>query len=100
MAGLKRVQAMSVAEIAPGQIEVFSRVVRTKLLDNSSTFAKDYRFSLVDEVRALGSAATITGSNAALLNAVAKKKEGTAKVPSFMHKWRARQDSNPRPLGS
>jgi hypothetical protein len=48
----------------------------------------------------VGGIATITGSNAALLAAVTGKKEGTDKVPSLMHEWRARQDSNPRPLGS
>jgi hypothetical protein len=52
------------------------------------------------EVRVVGGIATNTGSNAALLAAVTGKKEGTDKVPSFVHEWRARQDSNPRPLGS
>ena len=100
MAGLRRRQAVPVARIPPSQIEAFSRVMRAKLRDKSSTFAKDYLSALVDEVRVVGGTATITGSNAALRVAVTGKKQGTDKVPSFMHVWRARQDSNPRPLGS
>jgi hypothetical protein len=82
------------------QIAAFSKLIGANLNDRSSSFAKDYLVALVDEVRVEGKTATITGSNAALVEAVAGKKEGTAKVPSFMREWRARQDSNPRPLGS
>ena len=83
MAGLRRRQAVPVARIAPSQIEAFSRVMRAKLRDKSSTFAKDYLSALVDEVRVVGGTATIAGSNAALLAAVAGKKEGTDKVPFY-----------------
>jgi site-specific DNA recombinase len=81
-------------------VEAFSKVIRAKLRDPNLTFAKDYLGALLDEVRIVGNTATITGSNAALLLAVAGKKKGTDEVPSFMREWRARQDSNPRPLGS
>ncbi|MDQ5944645.1 MAG: hypothetical protein QG619_62 [Pseudomonadota bacterium] len=40
-------------------------------------------------------------SNAALANAIVKKKKGTSKeVPNFVCDWRARDDSNVRPLPS
>ncbi len=100
IAGHRRRTAAPVPRFAPSQVEAFSQVIRAKLLDKSSTFAKDYLHSLVEEVRVEGNAATITGSNSALIAAVAVKKEGTGSVPSFMRDWRARQDSNPRPLGS
>lgn len=79
--------------IAPGQNAMFGKVIRAKLRDKSSTFANDYLSALVDEVRVVEDTATITG-NAALVEAGSRMKEGTAKVPSLMREWRARQDES------
>jgi site-specific DNA recombinase len=65
MAGLRRRNALPAARIAPNQVAAFIKVIRAKLRDKSSTFAKDYLSALVDEVRIVGDTATITGSNAA-----------------------------------
>jgi hypothetical protein len=57
----------------------------------------------VDEIVVNGKEATIKGSNAALMAAAAKdeKKAGHQKqVPTFIPDWRARNDSNVRPLPS
>ena len=100
MASLRRRHALPVARVLPSQVSAFSKVIRAKLRDRSSTFAKDYLRSVVDEIRVEGNTATISGSYERLIAAVANKKEGTVTVPSFMRHWRAWQDSNPRPLGS
>ena len=100
MAGLRQRQALPIERVLPSQVEAFAKVVRTKLEDQSSTFAKDYLTALVDEIRVTGDTATISGSYGRLLGAVVEKKEDTKQVPSFIPDWRARQDSNPRPPGS
>ena len=94
MAGLRRRHALPLARVLPSQVSAFSKVIRAKLRDRSSTFAKDYLRSVVDEVRVEGNTATISGSYERLIAAVANKKEGTVTVPSFMRHWRARQESN------
>jgi len=100
MAGLRQRQALPIERVLPSQVEAFAKVIRTKLEDQSSTFAKDYLAALVDEIRVTGDTATISGSYGRLLGAVLEKKEDTKQVPSFIPDWRARQDSNPRPPGS
>lgn len=100
MAGLRRVQAMPIERILPSQVQAFSKALRAKLRDRSSTFAKDYLRTVVSEIRVTGQTATIAGSYAQLMSAVAQKKKESDQVPSFMRDWRARQDSNPRPPGS
>ncbi len=94
MAGLRRRQALPLARILPSHVAAFSKVIRARLRDKSSGFAKDYLRAVVDEIRIEGKAATISGSYERLVAAVANKKEGTGLVPSFMREWRARQESN------
>ena len=56
---------------------------------------------LVDEIVIEGGEATIRGSYEKLALAVQKTKKGNLdQVPSFMCAWRARDDSNVRPLPS
>ena len=78
------------------------RVLRSKLRDRSSSFAKDYLHALVDQITVYEGTATIRGRNAKLLQMAsgAKIRKGTDQVPSFMSEWRARRDSNSRPSGS
>jgi hypothetical protein len=60
----------------------------------------DYLRTVVDKVVVNGSTATISGSHAKLMRAVAAKKVLAGQVPTFIQDWRARRDSNSRPLGS
>ena len=56
---------------------------------------------LLDEIRVGPDAVTPTGSTAALSHAVSQMKLGTSiEVPSIESNWRARDDSNVRPLPS
>ena len=100
MAGLRRAQALPVERILPSQVQAFSKAIRAKLTDRSSSFAKDYLRALVTQIRVEGKTATISGSYRRLIETMGKKKEGTDQAPSFMCDWRARQDLNPQPLGS
>ena len=100
IAGLRRVQNLPSAAVLPSQIEAFSRVMRAKLQDRSSAFAKDYLHTLVDQITVSDGTATIVGSHAKLLSAIDGTKKGTVQVPSFIPDWRARRDSNSRPSGS
>ncbi|MBK1679882.1 hypothetical protein CKO20_05765 [Rhodocyclus tenuis] len=99
LAGVRRTHALPVERILPSNIEAFSKAIRAKLADKA--FAKRYLQALVDEIVVSGDTATMRGSYAALANAVAQMKKGTSEeVPRFMFDWRARSDSNARPLGS
>ena len=100
MAGLRRRQGLPAARILPSHVTAFSKLIRAKLRDRSCGLAKEYLRSVVDEIRIEGNAATISGSYERLIAVMANKKEDTHQVPSFMRVWRARQDLNPRPLGS
>ena len=56
---------------------------------------------LVDEIVVSRDTATMKGSYAMLANAITEMKKGTSEeVPFFMRNWRARHDSNVRPLPS
>ncbi len=94
MAGLRRIQALPIERVLPSQVSVFSRVIRAKLQDRSSPFAKDYLHTLVDRITVYEGTATIRGSNAKLLQMAGGTRKGTDQVPSFMRDWRAREDSN------
>jgi site-specific DNA recombinase len=100
MAGLRRRQLLPVERILPSHVVAFSKVVRRKLRDRTSAFARDYLHAIVDQVVVHDSVATITGSHERLMRAVSGKKAATDQVPSFMQGWRARRDSNSRPRGS
>ncbi len=100
MAGLRRLQLLPVDRVLPSQVEAFSKVVRAKLRDRSSSFARDYLHAVVDSVVVGDDTATITGSHAKLMRAIGEKKMGTGQVPRFIPDWRARRDSNSRPSGS
>jgi len=99
LASVRRTNSLPVDRVLPSQIDAFSKAIRIKLGDKE--FAKRYVQLLVDEVVVSGETATMTGSYAKLAQAVAGMKKGTSEeVPSFMVDWRARSDSNARPLGS
>ena len=95
----KRAQELKVERILPSDIDAFGRAIKTKL--SNKDFAKRYLHALVDEITVSGNTATMKGSYAALTSAIAAKKMGTSEeVPNLVRVWRARSDSNARPLGS
>ena len=102
LAGVRRDTSLPAVEyLKPSQVDVFGRVLRQKLLTPDSPLAKSYLKILVDEIVVQDKTATIRGSYAALAQTMQQIKMGTLnQVPTFNLDWRARQDSNPRPLGS
>ncbi|SDG73233.1 recombinase family protein [Propionivibrio dicarboxylicus] len=99
LTGVRRIHAAPQDRILPSQVEAFSKAIRAKL--QNKDFAKRYLHALVDEIVVTGDTATMKGSYVALAQAISEKKKGTSEeVPSSMFAWRARSDSNARPLGS
>ena len=97
LAGVRREHSLPAEQIKASQIDSFSKLLRHKLIAKDSALAKSYLNLLVDEIVVNGKEATIKGSNAALMAAAAMdvKKVGHLKqVPTFIHDWRARRDSN------
>ncbi len=78
--------------VLPSQVHAFSKAIVKKLQARSSGFARDYLRAVVDEVVIRQDTATISGSNAKLVRAVASKKPPTDQVPSFIQDWRARKE--------
>ena len=99
LASVRRQHVAPVERILPSDIDAFSKAIRTKL--RNKDFAKRYLRLLVDEIVVSGNTATMKGSYAALTSAITAIKKGTSgEVPCFNVDWRARSDSNARPLGS
>ena len=83
MGALRRRAELPLKTIGARQVDAFARVLRGKLLGNKS-FAKQYLRTLVTEIRVDGEQVRITGSNAALAQAVAQTKtDARARVPTF-----------------
>ncbi len=74
-------------------IEAFTRLLREKLLENGA-FARDYLRLLVHEIRVNRREMKITGSYAALAQAVAGNPGNSIGVPGFAPKWLPDQGSN------
>ena len=103
LAGVRRDTSLPAVEyLKASQVDTFGKVLRQKLLAKGSPLAKNYLNILVDEIVVEGKAATIKGSYSALAETMQAIKKGNLnnQVPSFMHDWCARSDSNARPLGS
>ena len=79
-------------QVLPSQVERFSKVIRAKLADRSSGFAKDDLRAVVDEIVVRDRMATISASHLRLMAAMAPKKRSTDQAPSFIQGWRARED--------
>ena len=95
IAGFRRQKEMPLDLLKPKQIGAFSKALRSKLLDRNSGFGKEYLKLLVSEIRIEGKEAQITGSYAALANAVAETKTGIlGRVPRFVPNWLPDQGSN------
>ena len=88
IAGLKRQREMPTNLLKPQNIDAFSKAIRSKLLDRSSRFGKDYLNLLVNEIKIDGNEAHISGSYNALASAIAETKKGRPlRVPTFVSNW-------------
>ena len=95
----RRLQALP--KLNASTLEAFSNVLKARLKDVGNGFGKAYLRLLVDEIRLEGSELKIRGSYAKLGDAFGMlEKLRLGEVPSLVPVWRARQDLNPRPLGS
>lgn len=79
------------------QVEIFGKVLREKLQDPASPFAKSYLNILVDEIVVNKDKAIMKGSHLALVDAAQKSSAvSSGEVPTFIMDWCARRDSNPQ----
>ena len=83
--GIRRQHAM---------VEAFSHALRARLLEGGAGFPKRYLRHFVTDIRFDGKRETMTGRKAALLEAVAEKEMGTARVPTSSCRWLPDQGSN------
>jgi hypothetical protein len=97
MAGLKRQGEAPLKLLNAGQVEAFSRALKSKLTANSP-FAKQYLRLLVSEIKVNQSDVQMQGSYAALVGAIANSGgTGIPSVPSFAPRWLPNQGSNQVP---
>ena len=94
LANLRQRGSLPLSYLKPGHIHAFSQVLREKLLVDKG-FAKQYVRLLVADIRLEGNTLRMTGSYAALPEAVAEAKTGThGGVPTFASRWLPDQGSN------
>jgi hypothetical protein len=81
--------------LKPSQVDAFGKALRRLLQDKDSTLVKGYIQLLVDEIVVENDEAIIKGSHAAMAQALQQMKMGTNNlVPTVIHDWCARRDSN------
>ncbi len=99
IAKLQDRKQMAIQKVTQAQIDAFCDTLQARMRDPSTGFGKAYLHLLVDEIRLDGDQLKMRGSYGKLADAIGsleKKKLGL--VPSFVPTWRARDDSNVRPL--
>ncbi len=88
-------------KLSPKQVAYACERMRQMLRDPEAGYGKHLLTCLVSEIRVGTDVVTMTGSTAVLKQAVDEMKLGTSvEVPSIVVNWRARDDSNVRPLPS
>ena len=88
-------------KVSSRQVACACERLRALLPDPERGYGKQLLAHLVSEIHVGTETVTLTGSTAALNEAITEMKKGTsAEVPSFISNWRARSDSNARPSGS
>lgn len=81
--------------VSPKQIAYACEQMRKMLLDPAKGYGKQLLRLLVSEIRVKPGSLEMTGSSANLERAVGELNLGAGlQVPSLMHTWRARQESN------
>jgi site-specific DNA recombinase len=101
MAKLKDQQQLASAKVDPSRIDAFCKALKDRLTDTSSGLGKAYLGLVVEKIRLEGNKLTLRGGYDQLAEAVGfTNKMRLGEVPSLIPAWRARSDSNARPLGS
>ena len=93
-------QAKNGAEITPEKIEAFSALMREKLDCGDTQARKAYLRAVISCIEVDDNKVTIIGEKAALADVIAGRQPSGRNVSGFIRKWRARHDSNVRPLPS
>ncbi len=99
----RRESNLPIEPLRASQIERFSQKLRQKLLSKDNVLAKNYLNLLVDRIVVVNNTARVTGSYSALIASsemIQDKTGHSNQVPTFVNDWRARRESNPRPLAS
>jgi site-specific DNA recombinase len=89
--------------ITPQALKTFARQARKRMRTESGGYRRDHLRALAQRVEVDAQEVRIMGSKSVLLRtlvAVPSAKTAGFGVPSFVPKWRARRDSNPRPPDS
>jgi site-specific DNA recombinase len=82
-------------------VKAFCAALKDRFNDPASGLGKAYLRLLVDEIKLDGNEPVVRGSHRRLADAIGfMEKRKLGEVPSFVNDWRARRDSNPRPLAS
>ena len=101
MAKLKDRQELGSIKVEPARIDAFCKVLKDRIADPDAGLGKAYLRLLVDEIRLEGNQLTVSGGYGKLADAFGMlKKMELGEVPSSIRVWRARDDSNVRPLPS
>jgi site-specific DNA recombinase len=88
-------------KVSSMQVAYACEHLRALLLDPEQGYRKQLLAHLVSEIRVGTETVTLTGSTAALNEAITEMEKGTsAEVPRFVSEWLARSDSNALPSGS
>ena len=101
MAKLKDRQALAVRRVNADTVKTFCAALKERFTDPTSGLGKAYLRLLVDDIKLDGNELVVTGNHRRLADAFGfMQKRKLGEVPSFVDVWRARRDSNPRPLAS
>lgn len=99
---ISRRKQLPIKKFGPAQVEGFAQAIRSEILKPGSKFAKGYLRAIVSEIRISPTGGTIKGANADMAGAISGWRPDTTTlvVPRHVSNWRARSNSNARPLGS
>ena len=95
-----RAQCGTVTTIDSAKIDAFARLMNEKLDTADTNARKGYIRSIIDAIEVDDNAIRIVGSKDVLQAVIAGKQTTNGNVRGFVRKWRARDDSNVRPLPS
>ena len=95
-----KIHAHARATVTPARVEAFSRLMCERLDTGDTQARKAYLRSVISYVEVDDDRVRIVGEKAALAAVIAGQQTHPNKVRGFVRKWRARRDSNSRPLDS
>ncbi len=95
-----RAQCGMVTTIDSAKIDAFARLMNEKLDNGDTNARRNYIRSIIDTIEVDDDAIRIIGSKDVLQAVIAGKQTANGNVRGFVRKWRARDDSNVRPLPS